>query len=303
MPVTPRLLRMVLGAAAAAWVCALAPVAHGDDAACIDAVERGLMLRQKGQLHEALKVLAACTDPTCPAELRSECTQRVDAIGLAMPTLVLAAKDGAGNDLVNVSVTMDGTPLASTLDGRPVSVDPGEHDFRFETPGQPPVEKKLVLREGEKNRSESVVLGPPAPATTNLVMAQPEPRPPAATSSFGTQRALAVVSGAVGLAGLGLGIAWSAYAVSAQNQEKSNCGSAGGCLNRPQASEDYTFAQRNATGATIGISAGAVLVAAAVVLWFTAPTHKAAPTVGVAGLRIEPSILPSGGGIHVGGQL
>jgi len=290
-----------------ASIDAQAPQALGDDAACINAVEQGLTLRQKGQLREALKVLTTCSEPACPAELRTECTQRIDAIGLAMPTLVLAAKDGAGNDLFDVKVTMDGALLVDSLDGRPVSVDPGEHDFRFETPGQPPVERKLVLREGEKNRSEVVVLGPPAPPAASVVapQLQPAPQPAPTASSWSPQKTLAVVSGAVGLAGLGLGIAWSAYAVSAQNQEKSNCGSAT-CVNHPQAQEDYTVAQRNATGATVGISAGAALVATAGVLWFTAfttPTRKTAPAVGVAGVQIEPTILRSGGGLAFRGNL
>jgi len=294
--------RLFFGAVTVSLFGTLAPAARSDDATCINAVEQGLTLRQKGQLHEALKVLAACGDPTCPGELRTECAQRIDAIGLAMPTLIFAAKDGSGNDLYGVKVTMDGTPLLESLDGRPVSVDPGEHDFVFETAGQPPMEKKLVLREGEKNRVENIVLGPPPPAPL-LVAAPPQPAPPPPGNSWSNQKTLAVVSGAVGLVGLGLGAAWGAFAVSAQNQEKNNCASASACSNAPQAQEDYTTAQKNATGATIGIAAGAVLVAAAGVLWFTAPARRPTAAAGVAGLRLEPAVLHSGGALAIGGDL
>ena len=142
----------------------MAPAAFADDAACIAASEQALTLRTQGKLHDALKQLAVCSDQACPDEVKTECTRRIDAVDAAMPTLVLVAKDGAGNDLSAVKVTMDGVSLMESLDGRPLSLDPGEHAFRFETAGQPPVEKKLVLREGDKERHETVVLGPPRSA-------------------------------------------------------------------------------------------------------------------------------------------
>jgi hypothetical protein len=302
-----RVRRLLAAALSASLVGALAPCARGDDAACINAVEQGLTLRQKGQLREALKVLAACGDASCPAELRTECAQRIDAIDHAMPTIVLAAKDGSGNDLYDVKVTMDGSLLMASLDGRPISVDPGEHDFVFETDGQPPLEKKLVLREGEKNRAESVVLGPPppapppVPAPTSLVPA-PAPAPPP-ESSWSTQKTLAIATGTVGIVGVGLGAMWGAFAMSAQNDEKNNCSSKTACPEPNQASEDYKFANLNATGSTIAISAGAALVATGVVLWFTAPSHKKAPTMGLARWHVAPTVLRSGGAIAVGGEL
>lgn len=300
--------RLLWGAAAASLVTVMATAARADDAACINAIEQGLTLRQKGQLQEALKVLAACSDPACPTELRTECAQRIDGIGVAMPTVVFAAKDGTGNDLYDVKVTMDGAPLVASLDGRPVSVDPGEHEFVFETAGQPPVEKKLVLREGEKNRSESVVLGPPAAPPPQAPATTPGPAPPpvvapltaAATTSWSTPKTLAIVSGVVGVVGLALGATWGAYAISAQNMQNA-CVSSASCSHN-QAVEDYNTAQHNATGSTIALSVGAALVAAGAVLWITAPTHKssAAP---VAGFWIAPTPARSGGELTIGGTL
>ena len=69
----------------------------------------------------------------------------------AIPTLIVAAKDSAGNDRLGVTVTIDGMPLEG-VDGRPIALDPGEHTFRFEAAPLPPLEKSLVLRTGEKNR-------------------------------------------------------------------------------------------------------------------------------------------------------
>jgi|HubBroStandDraft_1064217.scaffolds.fasta_scaffold52585_2 hypothetical protein len=301
MPLTFRPHPVLIASVAAILVGASEARALADDAACINAVEQSLTLRQKGHLHDALKTLAVCADPGCPAELRTECTQRIDSIGLAMPTLVLGAKDGAGNDLYDVKVTMDGAPLLTSLDGRPVAIDPGEHVFLFETVGQPPLEKKLVLREGEKNRPESVVLGPVAAAPTTATAALAPPSPPMA-SSWSTRKTLAIGSGVVGLVGVGLGIAWGEYASSAQSKEKVDCGSSG-CPNRPQGNEDYNTAQKDATGSTIAISLGAAFIATGAVLWLTAPSNGSATVQAARGLRVVPAVMRSGGALVVGGDL
>jgi hypothetical protein len=287
---------VVAGVAAIGVAASIAAPARADDAACINAIEQALTLRKGGKLHDALKTLATCSDVACPAEVRTECTQRIDALGAAMPTVVFAAKDGAGDDLYAVTVTMDGASLATTLDGRPVSIDPGEHAFRFETAGQPPVDKTLVVREGEKNRVETVLLGPATPPPPQV------PAPPAtpSPSTWSTRKTLAVVTGGAGIVGLGLGIGWAAFASSDQSKEKSNC-SASSCTNQPQATADYNTAQKNATGATIGVLAGAALIAGGVVLWITAPSQASAQ--GTVAWGVAPAVLPSGGGLAVGGSL
>jgi hypothetical protein len=288
--------RLAIAFAVALGGGSIASPARADDAACINAVEQALTLRTTGKLRDALKTLAACSDPACPEEVRAECTQRIAAIDSAMPTLIFSAKDGAGNDLPAVKVTMDGASLTTTLDGRPVPIDPGEHAFRFEAAGQPPVDKTLVVREGEKNRIESVVLGPVVPPP-------PAAAPPPVTEeprSWSNRKTLAVVAGGVGVVGIGLGIVWSAYASSAQSQERSNCG-ASSCPNRDQSVEDYNTAQKNATAATVSLVAGAALVAAGVVLWITAPSSGS--TTSATAWHVAPAVLPSGGGLSIEGLL
>ncbi|HLK37289.1 MAG TPA: hypothetical protein VKU41_11095, partial [Polyangiaceae bacterium] len=153
-----------MGCSVVAAVWLLAAPARADDAACVAATETSLGLRKQGKLHQALKELAACAEPSCPAEIKTECSRRIAEIDDAMPTLILAAKDGTGNDLTAVAVSMDGAPLVGMLDGRAIAIDPGEHSFRFEAAGQPALDKNFVVREGEKDRRETVVIGPPAPA-------------------------------------------------------------------------------------------------------------------------------------------
>jgi hypothetical protein len=272
--------------------------AFADDAACIAASEQALALRKQGKLHRALEQLAVCADPGCPGEVKTECARRVDLVRASMPTLVLAARDTAGNDLLDVNVTMDGAPLATALDGRPLSVDPGPHVFRLEAPGLPPIERQLVLREGEKSRRESVVLGVPRAAP-----APPAPPPLQPTSTWSTQRTLALVGGGVGIVGLGLGALFGGYALAAKNDESRDCPSAG-CATRPQAVQDYNAAKDNATGSTVAFVAGGALVAAGVVLWLTAPAPAGEPSRSpvASGLRLTPGVGPSAATLVVAGD-
>jgi hypothetical protein len=277
----------------------VAPPARADEAACIAASEDALTLRQQGKLHDALKKLAVCAEATCSSEVKAECAQRIAAIDAAMPTLVLGAKDGAGNDLYDVHVSMDATPLTSSLDGRPIALDPGEHTFTFETAGNAPVEKKLVLREGEKDRHESVEIGPvPTPAVVAPVavsLPPPAPSPP----PWGPQKTLAVVSGGVGVVGIGLGIWFGAFASSSQSKEKTDC-PATGCLNRAQAVEDYDTARKDATGSTIAFIAGGTLLAAGAVLWLSAPKDHGPP--GAAQVHLAPVVDGRSGRFALGGS-
>jgi hypothetical protein len=297
MPVKRPRLAPHLAPAIALAIASVAVPARADEAACIAASEESLTLRQQGKLHDALKKLAICAEASCSSEVKAECAQRIDAIDAAMPTLVLEAKDGAGNDLYDVRVTMDGALLTGNLDGRPVAIDPGEHAFVFETAGTPPLEKKLVLREGEKDRHEGVTLGSPPPPAAPAPTPAPSP-PPAlpAPSTWSTQKTLAVVSAGVGVVGLGLGAWFGAFAASSQSREKSDC-SASACNNPAQAVEDYNTAKDDAAGSTFAFVTGGALLAAGAALWFTAPaTHG-----GAARLRVLPTIDSRGSRLLVGG--
>jgi hypothetical protein len=293
-----RLARGVFAPMMAGAVGLLARPARADEAACIAASEQALTLRQQGKLHDALQQLAICSAASCSSEVKAECTQRIDAIDAAMPTLVLGAKDGAGNDLYDVRVSMDAAPLTSTLDGRPLSIDPGEHTFTFDAAGAAPVEKKLVLREGEKDRHESIMIGTPPP-TPAVVPALPPPPPAApAHAPLGTQKTLAVVGGGLGVVGVGLGVWFGAFAASSQSKEKSEC-STPACTSRPQAVEDYNTAKEDAVASTIAFVAGGAMLAAGAVLWFTAPPDRR--PADTARLRVTPVLDARSGRLVLGG--
>jgi hypothetical protein len=277
--------------------------ARADDMACIGASESSLALRKQGKLRDALKQLAVCADTSCPAEVRTECARRVDDVRAAIPTLILAMKDSAGNDVLGATARIDGE-AAIGLDGRPVSIDPGEHTLVFEAPGQPPVEKKLVVHEAEKDRRETATATGPGPATA----APPPPGLPALPvapqgSSWSTSKTLAIVAAGLGVVGVGVGTGLGLAAISSKNQEKTDCPSAG-CPgpNHAQAVNDYNSAHSDGTISTIGFAAGAGLIAVGAVLWFTAPSHTEQATLPL-GLRFVPVVGAGSGGIVVDGVL
>jgi len=261
---------------AAAATLLLATPARADLTACIAASEQALSLRHAGKLREARKQLALCGATACPEELRVECNKRMDSLNAAMPGLVVGAKDGSGSDLTHVEVAIDGVRVATTLDGRPFEVDPGAHVVRVSAAGLPSVERKVVLGEGEKTRYETFVIG----AVPLVVTPAASDRPGDGTHGrWGTQRTLAVVSGSVGLAGLGAGAVFGVLASSEWSSAKNavtaqaSCTSAPSCAAHTTAENDHDTATTYATVSTVALGVGAALVVTGVVAWLTGPAH------------------------------
>ena len=78
-----------------------------------------------------------------------------------------------------MKVTMDGEVLTDHLDGNPLTVNPGSHEFTFATAGQPPVTQTFIVHASETGRRETIVVGPPAPALPLVVPPAPVPIAPA----------------------------------------------------------------------------------------------------------------------------
>jgi hypothetical protein len=157
----------VMAALGVAWIvstsAALADGPTKDE--CINANDVAQTARQEGKLRETKKQLLVCVSKSCPGPVRDDCTERLDEVDKAMPTVVFAASDARGNDLSDVRVSVDGEALAESLDGTPVAVDPGGHVFRFEASNGGIATKKIVLREAEKGRRVSIVFGTNTGAT------------------------------------------------------------------------------------------------------------------------------------------
>jgi hypothetical protein len=260
-------------------------------AECLAASESSIQLRTDHKLRAAREQLLACSNAACPVDVRTDCARRVESVNAAIPTLVLEAKDAAGADVVSVKVSMDGAPWTERLDGTALSLDPGEHTFRLEAQGTPPVEKVLVIHEGEKDRRERIALAPPADAIPHAGAV--DVMQDASTSDGKTQRIAAVASAGAGVLGAGLGIIFGVSASSNWSSAQSTCGKS--CAPTSPAVGEQSTAQTDATISTVGFVLAGVGLAAGALLWFTAP-HKKPPA---APLGLAPVVTPGGGGLAV----
>ena len=82
---------------------------------------------------------------TCPWDDRR---RQIDELNRKIATVVLVATDEAGAAIAGVQVAMDGAPLDARTDGRPVQVDPGEHQFVFSTDKGVLATKTITLASG-----------------------------------------------------------------------------------------------------------------------------------------------------------
>lgn len=314
MAFTRRIVTIPLIAAA---VSLFAPTAHAADptmADCLSASNTSIKLRRDHSLREARQQLLECAARTCPSDISAECEHRLVAVNAAIPTLVFEVKDAVGNDLPAVSVMMDGKPLTDRLEGTAISLDPGAHSFHFETAGQTPVDKMFVLHEGEKDRRERIVFGVASPVSappggvqsthsgTNANSSVPtgESSVPSSAASGGgmsTLRTLGLVSGGVGLVGLGVGAVFGVLAGSASSSQQSDCPSPSNCPNHAQALADHSTFTTDSSIEIAGFVAGGVLVAAGVVMFIAGGSREPAKT----GLLVLPTISPDGAGLTLHG--
>jgi hypothetical protein len=296
---------MRTGLVSALIVLGALPVVHPALAAeptkqeCVDANDAAQDLRRAGKLIEAREKLLLCASASCPGPVREDCAPRLAETDKATPTLVFEARDADGLEVKAVRVTMDGTWLTATLDGAPLTINPGKHTFTFEADGFDRVEQSLLVREGVKGTREQVMLravgkGQPTPA----VGAAPPPaatetaQPPVSTteSSTGTssgfpKRTAAYV--ALGVGGVGV-VAGSVFGALALGKKSSLDGA---CTNHacpPSEQSDIDGMHTNAVVSNIALGVGIVGLGTGGVLWFLsrdeagasqAPEHGSGPRI------------------------
>ena len=151
----------VFAAAVSAQGRAFAEGTTEDKKACAEASEEAQLRRIHDKLRGAREQLLVCTRDVCPPLVKHDCDQWLAEVDASLPTVVVSALDRAGHDAGNVRVEVDGAPFLDKLDGNAVAIDPGEHTMRFVHEGDPDIQQKIIVREGEKNRQVSVQFSPP----------------------------------------------------------------------------------------------------------------------------------------------
>jgi hypothetical protein len=154
----------------------------GAEAECKAAYTHAQEREQAGSLREARDLLVACTKPSCSKALRQQCEVQYNTLESRIPTIVLSFTDKNGSPRADVQVQMDGQPLVSQLDGQPVAVDPGVHEFAFKTADGQTSTKKLMIVESDRGRTIDGGLAAPAP-TEAPAQAPAPPNAPAGNAS------------------------------------------------------------------------------------------------------------------------
>lgn len=193
-------------ALAASWPAS----ARADQAACFNAPVEGQKLRKAGKLQAARVQFLSCAQKECPAEIVGDCAQWASEVERALPSIVVAARDGSGRDLAGARASIDGGVFAP-LSERAMKIDPGKHTLAVRTADGAESRRDLTIAEGEHDRSVVVTFGASGAASQDT--SSPEasrPVPP-----------LVWVFGAVGAVGILSFATFGALGVSARSS--ANC--------------------------------------------------------------------------------
>jgi hypothetical protein len=265
-PTAPRrspLLALIAGAAALVVGTRAQAEPTGPQAApsvnqCLAASDASFKAANEHRLRAERAQLLVCAAPSCPGEVRAECLRRVDKVNRQIPTVVFSAQDEHGADLGVVRIAIDHDVVTDHSAGLALELDPGEHTFDFESPGRAPVDKELVIVEGQKGRAERVVFS---------VVPVVEP----ASHWSSSRRWLAAGVGGAGVVGLGLGAAFGIVALEKKRDANKECPSRT-CATQSQV-DAWSSASHAGTTSTVFFIAGGALLAGGAVLWVTSPSH------------------------------
>lgn len=178
-----------------------AQTGNNDVQACVAASTAGQTQRDEGHLIAAQRELRACARESCPGIVEKRCLEWLADVNERLPSIIVRVQDAGAQDVFDVHVKVDGEPIV--LDGRPVTLDPGQHEVVVEREGRPTAKRKILLAEREQARLVSIALGTVAkPAASTL----PPPPPPAQQAAESKQPArFHVPWGVWVLTGVGVG--------------------------------------------------------------------------------------------------
>jgi hypothetical protein len=280
----------------------VATVRARDTAECAAAYEEAQVLRQQSKLQDAHAHLVMCTDASCPAAVVRDCVTWLTDVENAMPTVVLAAQDDDGVDLIDVKITVDGVALSPDMVGKAINLDPGAHSVRAELEGYDTNEQGLVAREGEKSRVVTFVLhriasgddaaaqeatGSEAGGTSLDESTTDADHKPGLGWKVYTLGTVAVVAG---IGGVVLGVSGKKDVDTLH--APGNCGT----TNPPSCAEsEVNTARMKLIGANVAFGVAGAAAIGTAVFWWMGKRKAAKPTAGWTRPRASVGMLPGGG--------
>jgi hypothetical protein len=189
----------------------------------------------------------------------------------ALPSVVIGAKTDTGDDALDVRVLVDGELLTERLEGRPLTVEPGGHVFRYEMAGATPIEAQVLIVEGQKDRILSIAferqVPTPAPTPKGESAGPAKALAPAASGPR-PARVLSYVVGGVGAVSLG---SFAYFGIEGRSQASTlaqGCGATKSCT---EAQVDPVRGQLIAADVSLGVAI--VSFGAAAWLFFSRPSR------------------------------
>ena len=245
-----------------------------------------------GLYRESIELARKAGDPK-----RAEYAQKqATALEPRLPKLAIAVPAGAPAGLV---VKRDDTPVDAGALGVALYVDPGTHIITAAAPGFEPFSVTLTLVEAktETLAIPALVARPAAAAETDVkpaVEAAPEPGPRSRKRTY-----VALGIGGAGVVATGVGLVFGARASSAFSDAKALCGADLVCNQASFARGKQLVhdAHSRATISTVFTVGGGAAIAAAVIVYLTAPREAERATA-----RIVPVPHDGGAGLAVTGS-
>jgi hypothetical protein len=279
-------------AVAALLLCSLvlgnAPAFAADEKlSCVRASDKASSLRTDGKMLASREQLLVCAREVCPAPVRKDCTRRLGDLEDALPSIVIAAKDAGGHDLIDVRTTIDGNVLGEKLDGKAITVDPGTHAFKFEHGTDPPVEEQVLVAEGVKNRVVTVTFT--APRTKDATEG-----PGGARKEKAGVPVASWVLGGVGIVALGSFAYFGLSSRGRADELRTTC--APGC---DGSDVDSLKTRIRIADASLGV--GVVALGAAVLVWVLSPGPADGREHAKAGVQVGIAPILGGGALQIGG--
>lgn len=200
--------------------------------------------------------------------------ERAKALESRLSMLTIRAL--GGEDSLGLEIRRDGVLVQAAELGAPIPVDPGPHTVEAIAPGKKKWSSTVELSDAQKITVGVPELSPDsqpkAAAAEPVKPVAPPPLEQPAQAGSG-QRTAAIVVGAVGVVGVGVGTLFGLGASSKWSETKDHCSAYPyGC--DAQALDAHSSANSKATISTVAFIAGGAALAGAAVLWFTADTGK-----------------------------
>ena len=198
------------------------------------------------------------------------------ALQARMPKVTILPKGpGAGDP--QLSVTLDGRPLASALVGVELPIDPGEHTLSAVAPGGPPVQITFSVAEKQRPKVELVVPAGHHAAAPRPATVAPPPAAPAAqevkSEPVAWQKRAGLIVGGVGVAGLLTGVITGLMAGSRYSKAERECPDRR-CVEGGAGWDTVQSFRTLRTVSTVGYIIGGVGLAAGTTLYLIAPSPR-----------------------------